>query len=287
MGLWKRIAIIPAVLIGAALLVAGWAWWRSEAHLTSFRPTHRFATAIPTDAAAIARGEHLAKTRGCFGCHGEGLGGEMFDETPRYAMGRVVAPNLPALARIADPAALEAAIRQGIGHDGRALYSMPSYNFVNLGDGDLADLIAYIRALPVPVRALPKGYLGLTPRWEIAMGRDRAIPYFITRTPLLKHANDSNPLIRNGEYLAMTSCNECHGFGLRGDDPWSEPGKTTPPDLAGAHGYSRPQFFRLMRTGIPADGRKLRLMDEVARGRFSHWTDEEVESIYAYLAQLK
>lgn len=286
MGLIKRIAVLVAVLAAVPLLALGWAWWRSEAHLASFQQPRPFAVVIPTDPAALARGEHLARTRGCIGCHGDGLGGEVFDDTPWYAFGRSVAPNLPALARQVDAAALEAAIRHGIGHDGRALYSMPSFNFVNLSDGDTADLIGYIRSLPVPKTALPAGYLGLAPRWEIAMGRDSAVPYFITRTPLLARAADPDPRIRTGEYLAMTSCNECHGFGLRGDSPFDEPGKG-PPDLAGARGYSRDQFFTLMRTGMPPDGRKLRLMDRVARGRYAHWTDEEVDALYAFLLALR
>ncbi|MEZ0241917.1 MAG: cytochrome c [Sphingomonas sp.] len=283
--LWKRILVVPGALVLIAALAAGWVWWRSEAHLTGFTPAYRFAAIIPTDPAAIARGKHIAETRGCAGCHGDGLLGEVFDESPWYAQGRFVAPNLAMLAKQVDPAALEAAIRQGIGHDGRALYAMPSYNFINLTDADTADLIAYLRQLPAGQRALPRGYLGLNARWEIAIGRDFAIPYFLTRTPLLTRQKDPDPRIRTGEYLAMTSCNECHGFGLRGDDPWAPPGERAP-DLAGARGYSKPLFFRLMRTGIPADGRKLRLMDEVARGRFTHWTDEEVEALYAYLAQL-
>ncbi|MES2441920.1 MAG: c-type cytochrome [Pseudomonadota bacterium] len=286
MKLWKRIAVVPGVLAAGAVLLGAWTGWRSEAHLTGFQPAYRFATAIPTDPASIARGAHIARTRGCFGCHGKALEGEVFDEQPFHAAGRTVAPNIGKLAKAVDPAALEAAIRQGIGHDGRALYAMPSYNFVNLTDADTAALIAYLRAAPVKESALPAGYLGWKPRWEIATGNDAAIPVFIGQTPLLAHKADPRPEIRLGEYLAMTSCNECHGFGLRGDDPWSGEDPRRPPDLAGARGYARADFIKLMRTGVPVGGRKLRLMDEVARGRFAHWTDEEVNSIYAYLAQL-
>lgn len=285
MGWLRGIGIIAGALAGAALLLVGWVWWRSEAHLTRFRPTTNFTTAIPTDAASIARGRHIALTRGCGGCHGRALEGEVFADSPWYDYGRAVGPNLARLAREQDAATLEAAIRQGIGHDGRALWSMPSYNFANLTDADTAALIAWLRTAPVKEKPLPAGYLGWKARWGMATATDAAIPAFIKQTPFLRHQQDPDPRIRLGEYLAMTSCNECHGFALRGDDPFAPPGKG-PPDLAGARGYSKPDFEKLMRTGLPPDGRKLRLMDEVARGRFVHWTDAEVDAIYAYLAQL-
>ena len=49
--------------------------------------------------------------------------------------------------------------------------------------------------------------------------------------------------------------------------------------------YDLPAFSKLMRTGVPADGRKLKLMDEVARNDFSHLTDEELSALHAYLVE--
>lgn len=286
MGVWARIALAAGALALVPLGVVGWAWWRSEAHLAGFRPAQRFAAAIPTDPPAIARGEHLARTRGCFSCHGkEAMEGAVFDDDGLFGYGRAVAPNLPRLARQVDAAALEAAIRQGIGHDGRALFSMPSFNFARMSDADVAALIAYLRAIPVREKALPASYLGWKPRWEIANRRDFAMPYYVERVPLLKHQADPRPQIRMGEYLAMTSCNECHGFGLRGDSPFDPPGKA-PPDLAGAMGYDKAGFVTLMRTGKASGGRELRLMSATARNRFAYWSDAEIDAIYAYLLLL-
>ena len=47
---------------------------------------------IPTDAEAIAAGEHLAVTRGCTDCHLENLGGGVFVEDPM--LGTLYASNL-------------------------------------------------------------------------------------------------------------------------------------------------------------------------------------------------
>jgi hypothetical protein len=37
-----------------------------------------------------------------------------------------------------------------------------------------------------------------------------------------------------------------------------------------------------MATGVPAGGRKLGLMEHVARERFSHFTKDEVDALYNY-----
>jgi mono/diheme cytochrome c family protein len=286
MKLLTRIGIGLGMLGFVVSAVLGWVWWRSEVHLRSFHPAGRFAVAIPGDRASLAWGAHIARTRGCYGCHGDALQGEVFDDGPWYGGGRVVAANLASLAKSEDAAALEAAIRQGIGHDGRALYNMPSYNFANLSDGDIAALIGFLKAVPARATRLPRGYLGWQPRWAMATGSDFAIPYYITRMPLLTHKTDPRPEIRLGEYLAMTSCNECHGFGLRGDEPWAEPGRRSPPDLAGLLGYTRGEFETLMLTGKAKGNRELRLMSEVARGRFAHWTGAERDALYAFLSTM-
>ena len=57
------------------------------------------------------------------------------------------------------------------------------------------------------------------------------------------------------------------------------------PALSIVAGYSAAEFAKLMREGVPRDGRKLGLMAEVAKGRFSHFTDEEVSGLYAYLSK--
>jgi hypothetical protein len=58
------------------------------------------------------------------------------------------------------------------------------------------------------------------------------------------------------------------------------------PSLIIVAGYSEQDFATLMRTGIALGGRKLDLMREVALGRFSHFTDAEVEALHSYLKTL-
>ena len=91
-----------------------------------------------------------------------------------------------------DAAVFEAALRHGIGADGRALYSMPSYNFLRLRDADVADMIAYLRSGPVvPARAARAvaavgDPLGSRPR------RRRGHRGILAQVPPLEHADDAD-----------------------------------------------------------------------------------------------
>lgn len=222
----------------------------------------------------------MARTRGCYGCHGKELAGELM-------WGFAVAPNLPALAQSESAAMLEAALRHGIGRDGRALYSMPSYNFMHLRDQDVADLIAFLRSMPIVQKTLPEARLPWAIRWDIALGKDAAIPAFLGRVPPLKHAarfdNAVDDAIARGEYTAMTTCNECHGFGLRADSPWDD---ESAPDLIIIMAYGEQEFRTLMKTGSALGGRELVMMSDVARSRFANFTDEEVSDLYLFLRNM-
>jgi len=271
---WIAATVGALALIAAAGLAS--VYLASEAHLRSFARPPAFDASISTDAAAITRGEHLVYTRGCRGCHGDQLQGDFMWE---YA----TAPNLPAYTREHDVAVFEAALRHGIGADGRALYSMPSYNFIRLRDADVADIYAYLRSLPVDEVALPAPRLPWPIRWNLARGSDKAIAGFLDLVPPLRRADDPDPRLARGEYIAMTTCNECHGFGLRADSPFED---ETAPDLIIIAGYDEAAFTHLMRTGKALGDRELPMMSGVARGRFVHFTNEEVGDLYVFLGDL-
>lgn len=277
--------VVGAVLAVTAAVPA-WVWFASEAHLTSFPDPPAFATPIPTDAASIEHGRHLALTRGCVSCHSSK--GEMLDGDPFHPLpggGYAIAPNLPALARQYSPAIIERAVRHGIGVDGKALYSMPSYGFVRLTDADMAALIAFLRSKPVIDHPVGKSNLGPKLRWDIATGKDAAVPAFTGKIAPLTFRGDPDPAVRRGEYIAMTACTECHGFSLRGDNPFDPPGEG-PPDLLIAASYDKADFVTLMRTGKGAGNRELGLMSIVARRHFTHFTDQDIDDLHAFFAAL-
>ena len=269
---WILRAAVTALVAGIG--VAGWVWFASEAHLESFARPAPFATPIPTDAAAIARGDHLVMTRGCRGCHGDDLQGQQM-------WGYAVAPNLAQLAREVSAADIEAAVRHGIGHDGKALYSMPAFSFIRLRDPDLADIVAYLHTVPVTPHDLPRATLPWRIRFDLARGTDQAIAGFLDRVPPLKRTGDD--ALARGEYLAMTTCIECHGFSLRADSPF---GDETAPDLIVIAGYDASSFAHLMRSGKALGERELPMMSGVARSRFVHFTDDEVRDLYSFLSDM-
>lgn len=279
----RLLLAIPVSISALAVAAAGLLYGRSEWRLRQYEMPPPFTREIPTDLATVSRGERLARTRGCHSCHGDRLEGRDFSEE-WSGSGRVIAPNLARYARDHDPATIERAVRHGIGQDGRALWSMPAYNFRRLADDDLVALIAYLRSHPVFTVDFAKPYHSVTVRLDLALGGGTHMADWAREVPALltDSSRDSAAVVR-GEYLAMTSCNECHGLDLRGVRVWGD----TTPDLAVAAGYSAEEFARLLREGVARDGRRdLGLMTDVATRRFVHLRPQEVRDLHAFLSTL-
>ena len=273
--------VLVAIALGAAAIGFGGVYGLSEATLRNVTLGAPFDLPIPTDADAIERGRHIARTRGCFGCHGQDLQGKDFGEQWDWPA-RAVAPNLAAYVRDNTAATVEAAIRQGIGRDGKALVSMPSFNFAHLTDADTAALIAFLQSAPVVESDLPKPQLGWAVRLEFATGKTQHMADWADRVPALRIDARADPKRAHGEYLAMTMCNECHGLDLRGATIYPP----AAPDLAIVAAYERQAFEELLHTGVAAGGRKLMLMSLVAPDRYPDLTEEEIAALYLFLSSL-
>jgi cytochrome c553 len=242
--------------------------------------THQAAPeqlAAPSAAQLADAGRQL-RILGCANCHGRGLeGGLVFDGQP---FATVWAPNLAALAPRLSDQQLAAAIRQGIGHDGRALFIMPSDMYSRLSDAEVAALILAIRAAPRaggPVAPISWGPIG---RFALATGGLR--PVMATAEDYrVRQPYDTGPGEAAGRRLAATACAACHGPDLTGGS--AEDGDRAPPDLAVAAAYDAARFRALLRTGVPPGGRDLGLMKEVAERDFAYYTDEEIAQLHAYL----
>jgi len=278
----RRIEWILGVALALLVVGFGTVFALSELRLRSFSQPPAFSASIPDDSASLARGRHLTRTRGCFGCHGQELEGQVFEEEWPWVR-RAVAPNLAKHARDHPPQVIADAIRAGVGHDGRALWSMPSYNFTHLAEEDLAAIIGFLRSAEVVERPLPRPSMGWSARWGLATGRQQHMAQWVAAVPETILGPDDDAALVRGEQLAMTTCNECHGLDLRGS--WDET-DLVQPDLAMVAGYPWADFQTLMRTGVPIGGRDLGLMATVARDRFAHFTKQEVEDLYAFLGTL-
>ncbi|HKJ17798.1 MAG TPA: c-type cytochrome [Xanthomonadales bacterium] len=260
---------------------AAYIYIASERYLGDVVAHQGFEYSAELDAETLERGRHIARTRGCFGCHGQELQGAVFSEEWGW-VGTAVAPNLAKYARQHDAVTIEAAVRQGIGHDGKALWSMPSYNFVLMNDNDLTALIAFLRSAPVVEKPLPEPDIGWEARYLMASGQAQHMADWADLMPPLLLGQDDPPNLVRGEYLAKTTCNECHGFDLRGQEDFPPI-----PDLAIVAAYTDEDFRHLMRTGEAIGGRKdLGLMSIVAKDRFASFTHWELRDLLSYLRTL-
>jgi mono/diheme cytochrome c family protein len=270
---WAGYAL--AVIVGLLLIAAAVVWLLSAQKLRGGEGRReRLAAATP---AQLADGPRQLHVLGCLTCHGDGLRGDLFFDEPKIA--RIYAPNLTYVAAKASDEQLARAIRQGIGTDGRALVIMPSMTYARLEDGEVAALIAAIRALPKVGQPTPPREIGPLGRIGLVTGKFHTQPEEVAEYA-------ANPPIdlgaehARGRHLAASNCAECHGADLSGGEP--EPGLKAP-DLNIAGAYDLAAFTKLMRTGVPPGGRKLDLMGTVARKDLSHLTDAEIKQIHDYL----
>ena len=266
-GLAGLLALVVAALVGV-LAISGYVIGRS--HEAKAETLERPSPQLLVDAPRQAR------ILGCVACHGEGLKGQVMFDAPNIA--KVTAPNLTEVAAKASDQQLAAAIRQGIGHDGRALFVMPSQEYARLSDGEVAALIAYIRSQPRAAGNTDRPHIRALGRVGVATGkfgpsRDR-IQEFLTTAPL-----DLGPRHAAGRRIAANACSECHGPSLGGQEMFG----MAPPDLMIAGAYDYDQFRTLLRTGKTPGDKKLGLMKEVAERNFVHLTDAEIRALHDYL----
>ena len=275
----KRILKWLAGSIAAIVVLAlAGIYGASEYRLRRTHTAPSDTVAVAQDSTTIARGAHVATTRGCTNCHGADLGGTIFHDDPKVA--RLVAPNLTAIRNSYSDADFVRLLRYGVRPNGEGVVVMPSAMYHQLSDEDMGALIAYVRSVPAKTDSLPPTSVRLLGRLGLAIGKFRTEPERLaTFKPVRVPAAPEGAGAARGRYLAMSTCTECHGQQLKGDEMGS-------PGLAVVAGYSEEAFRTLMRTGKPANGRDLYLMDDVARSRFSHFSDADLGALYAYLSGL-
>ncbi|MGH7741790.1 MAG: c-type cytochrome, partial [Candidatus Eiseniibacteriota bacterium] len=162
-GLWLlRIVVALALLIVAGFAALGLV---VRGQLSRKFTVADVALNIPSDSAAIARGQHLNVIFNCRGCHGADLEGTVMFEAP--PVGRLCAPNLTrtGVTRSFTPSDWNRAVRHGVKPDGTGLMIMPAELFHGLSDADLGAIVAYAQSLPPvdkvvpPSRLRPVGWL--------------------------------------------------------------------------------------------------------------------------------
>jgi hypothetical protein len=304
-----RLLAITALSIVVLLLVAitftvGWRPFLGP----KARPlTARKVEATP---ARLERGRYLTEdVLGCFECHGEhdwtkhdaplvpgtkGAGQDMgiLEGLP----GHVVAPNITP-----DPETgagkwtddqLARAIREGIGHDGRALFPfMPYPDYSHLSDEDLASVVVFLRSLAPVHRERPKTEIIFPVKYLI-----RSVPQPIT-SPV--PAFDLSTPVKRGAYLVtVAGCADCHTPQVKGQPvkglefaggipfkgPWGNVASANiTSDASGISYYDEALFVQVLRTGYV----KARELNQIMPWwDYRGMTDDDLKAIFAYLRTL-
>ncbi|HWP36011.1 MAG TPA: cytochrome c [Gemmatimonadales bacterium] len=295
------VGLIVVVVVGAAVFVA------ARQNLT-FDPPYPPITAT-TDSAVVARGRYIVRdVAPCAACHGdparraaynEGAdvplsGGYRWDIPPGQFYARNLTPDRETgLGNVSDQA-IARALREGVGHDGRAL--LPFMELQGLSDDDLQAVVSYLRTQP-PVRN------------PVPSHRYTLIGKVVKATALAKPVGPAEPpparsprgaTVENGRYLAesVALCWACHTqrsqmtgaltgprYGgatdfIEPDDPgrsWSPPNITSDAETGRLARMSEDQFVARFRAGRLIPGSPMPWQ------AFARMAEDDLRAIYRYL----
>jgi cytochrome c553 len=277
--------VVVAFAAGATIVTLSSNARLKKSYVVSPRPI-----AIPTDAAALERGRHLATTRGCNECHGKDFAGnKVIDDG---AMGLLHAPNLT-LGKGGRMAAYKdddwvRAIRHGIGPDQHGLFIMPSEEYQHFSDDDLGALIAYLKSVPAVDRERVPTSLGPISRVLLATGKMKLAAEIIDHPHV--HPVSVAPAIsvEYGRYVAA-GCMGCHGSNfsggkiVAGPPSWPPAANLTPHADSRLAKWTEADFIHTLRTAKRPDGTEL---NPVMPRLFSQMDDVELKALWAFFKTL-
>jgi cytochrome c553 len=284
---FKTILFFLGTLALLLAIGATWVHFASRARLDrSYSVTPR-PVALASDPAALARGQHLAQTRGCNECHGKDFAGNKVIEDG--AMGRVHGSNLTrgTGGRVATWTDTDwvRAIRHGVAPDGRALFLMPADEYQFLSDDDLGALIAYLKSVPAVDRENVRIELGPVARVLVALGKIKLAASIIDHPNVKPVAVASGVTPEYGRYVAAT-CMGCHGPNFSGGKievgppNWPEASNLTSHASGNVAKWTEADFLQALRAGKRPDGTEINpIMPRV----FGQMDDTELKAIWAYL----
>jgi mono/diheme cytochrome c family protein len=301
----KMLRIVGAVL--GLFVVAGTLFVASRQHLTFDVPYP--AVTASTDSAVVARGRYIVRdVAPCAACHGDPaqraayatgadvplIGGFVFDIPPgRFYTRNLTPDSATGLGAVSD-GAVARALRDGVGHDGRAL--LPFMEMQGLSDDDLQAVVSYLRAQPPVHHEVPPHQYTLLGR--IVRATVLAKPVGPSTTPLLGAPHGAT--VETGRYLveSVALCWSCHtersqvtgaltgprfggstGF-TESDDPtrlWSPPNITSDPQTGRLGRMTEDQFVARFRQGRVLPGSPMPWQ------AFARMDEEDLRAIYRYL----
>ena len=301
---WSLLALAVVVAAGITFTIS----WRPFIGPRARATTARTIERTPE---RLARGKYLAENvSGCMDCHtphdwslresplASGSLGAGEEIPLKDLPGKIVAPNITPDAETGAGTwtddQLARAIREGVGHDGRALFDlMPYEHYRTMSDEDLASVIVYLRALPPVRHELPRTEMIFPVKYLI-----RNVPQPVTDSV---PAPDLSTPLKRGAYLTnIAGCTDCHtpmddhgqrlaGLGWAGgfvlEGPWGRVASANlTSDPSGIPYYNEKLFVDVIRTG-QVQARPLNPIMPFAFYR--GMTDQDLSAIFAYVHQLQ
>jgi cytochrome c553 len=306
---WLKIVLVVILILVAVVVVGAVKMFGPRAFLG---PRTRALTArtFERTPARLERGKYLANSMGCVYCHSphdwskpdeaipsgmDGAGQQLpYTDLP----GRVIAPNLTPDKETGaggwSDDMLARAIREGIGHDGRALFPiMPYGHYRHMPDEDLASVVVYLRSLAPARNPLPHTEIIFPVKYII-----RNAPEPVTAPVALPDLSD--PVKRGSFLVNLVGCADCHtpvdshhnpiesmafGGGNIMQGPWGNVATANlTPDPSGIPYYDEALFIRAIRTGAVGSRELSRAMPWLV---MRNMTDQDLSAIFAYLKTLK
>lgn len=231
-------------------------------------------------------GSHLAKSVLAGGHRGgDDLGGGVVVDGPP---GKVYAPNITPGAGSVTTSFTTAdwvrVIRHGVKNDGTGALIMPSDDYVNVSERDLASLVAYLKQVRPANRAIQGVALSPLGRLLVVVGQLPLHAETIDHAAPLPESPDTDSQTAYGAYLVSLSCEGCHTRDLTGGPMRGAPaGVPDPADIGrvALADWSADDFTRAIRTGVRPDGVVLNAF--MPYGSFATMTAAEVGAIWAYI----
>lgn len=291
----KLVKIVGGTLVTLAVgagVVAGAAVLLSERKMNRIVDVTVTSVNLASFDPSIERGEYLFVTRGCSECHGtRGEGKVMIDD--QKAGFYVHSPNITrggggAAATYTDSDWI-GLLRHGVKPNGTPAFVMPSEDYAQMADEDVAALVTYIRGMAPSAERKAELRIPLMMKALYAFGafKDAAEKIDHTKPAPSRVPSDTHA---QGEYVAKT-CIGCHGQGYAGGQiPGGPPtwpaaaNLTSAADGAMARYTSAEQFRQMMRTGKRPDGSSIGVMPFESLRAMS---DAELDALFGFLKTLQ
>lgn len=277
---------LVALIIIVLVILVGYIFISSDNKMNTVYQVEALSLDIPTDESSLVEGERIFLSRRCGDCHGIDGGGDptMADDP---AFGTFGSANLTSgeggLGQTYVAEDFIRSIQHGVDAEGRPLFIMPSNDWQQMPEAELASLIAYILSLEPVDREIPEPQPGFIARVGVAFGIFPFAAEEIDHDAAGLLDVEAAATVEYGTFLALV-CNDCHTDNY-GGGPIFDVANTIALNISshedGIGNWSLEEFSRAVRSAVRPDGSVIAAA--MPWQWYTHLTDVEVEAIYLFL----